>query len=54
MDPVIVVGAGISGVAAARELRDAGLPVVVLDRGRRIGGRMASRTIDGRPVDIGA
>ncbi len=49
-----MVGAGISGVAAARELRDAGLPVVVLDRGRRIGGRMASRTIDGRPVDIGA
>jgi len=49
-----VVGAGISGIAAARELRDAGLPVVVLDRGRRIGGRMASRTIDGRPVDIGA
>jgi predicted NAD/FAD-dependent oxidoreductase len=54
VNPVIVVGAGISGVAAARELRDAGLPVVVLDRGRRIGGRMASRTIDGRPVDIGA
>jgi len=54
VDPVIVVGAGISGVAAARELRDAGLPVFVLDRGRRIGGRMASRTIDGRPVDIGA
>jgi len=54
VDPVIVVGAGISGVAAAREVKDAGLPVVVVDRGRRIGGRMASRTIDGRPVDIGA
>ena len=54
MDPVLVVGAGISGVAAARTLQEAGLPVEVLDRGRRIGGRMGVRTTDGRPVDIGA
>jgi renalase len=54
MDPVIVVGAGISGIACARTLADAGLPVSVLDRGRRIGGRMAVRTHEGRPVDIGA
>lgn len=51
---VVVVGAGISGVAAARTLADAGLPVVVLDRGRAIGGRMASRRTDGRVVDTGA
>ncbi|WP_375424387.1 NAD(P)/FAD-dependent oxidoreductase [uncultured Friedmanniella sp.] len=51
---VIVVGAGISGVAAARTMRGAGLPVVVLDRGRVIGGRMASRRTDGRVVDTGA
>jgi predicted NAD/FAD-dependent oxidoreductase len=54
VDPVLVVGAGISGIAAARSLRAAGLPVVVLDRGKRIGGRMAVRTTDGRPVDTGA
>ena len=54
MDPVLVVGAGISGIAAARTLRAAGLPVTVLDRGKRIGGRMAVRTTDGRPVDTGA
>ncbi|WP_375431344.1 NAD(P)/FAD-dependent oxidoreductase [uncultured Friedmanniella sp.] len=51
---VIVVGAGISGVAAARTLAGAGVPVVVLDRGRAIGGRMASRRPDGRVVDTGA
>lgn len=51
---VIVVGAGISGVAAARTLMAAGLSVVVLDRGRAIGGRMASRRADGRVVDTGA
>lgn len=54
MEPVVVVGAGISGVACARTLADAGIPVRVLDRGHRIGGRMATRTIGGRPVDTGA
>jgi predicted NAD/FAD-dependent oxidoreductase len=54
MEPVVVVGGGISGVACARTLAAAGLPVTVLDRGRRLGGRMASRHIEGRPVDTGA
>ncbi|WP_341925827.1 FAD-dependent oxidoreductase [Nocardioides psychrotolerans] len=54
MDPIIVVGAGISGVACARVLAEAGLPVTVVDRGRRIGGRMASRRLAERPVDTGA
>lgn len=58
--PVVVVGAGISGVACARVLHDAGVAVRLVDRGRRIGGRMAVRTERGRagdagrPVDIGA
>lgn len=54
MDPVVVVGAGISGVACARVLQQRGVAVRLLDRGRRIGGRMASRRIDGRAVDLGA
>ncbi len=53
-DQVVVVGAGISGVACARELHEAGVGVRLLDRGRRLGGRMASRRFDGRPADIGA
>ncbi|MCC4248471.1 NAD(P)/FAD-dependent oxidoreductase [Microbacterium testaceum] len=51
---VTVVGGGISGLACARAVRDAGGSARVLDRGRRPGGRLASRTIDGRPVDLGA
>ncbi|MDR6690226.1 putative NAD/FAD-dependent oxidoreductase [Microbacterium sp. 1154] len=51
---VTVVGGGISGLACARAIRDAGRSVRVLDRGRRVGGRLSSRTIDGRPVDLGA
>jgi renalase len=51
---VVVVGAGLAGVACAVELRAAGVDVRVLERGRTVGGRMASRRIDGRPVDLGA
>lgn len=51
---VTVVGGGISGLACARAVQDAGGSVRVLDRGRRVGGRLSSRTIDGRAVDLGA
>jgi renalase len=58
---VAVVGAGISGVAAASALAERGIDVVVLDRGNRVGGRMGARTLrgtglpyDGRVVDVGA
>lgn len=54
MDPIVVVGAGISGVTCAQTLRGAGLPVRVLERSRTPGGRMASRRIEGRRVDLGA
>lgn len=51
---VAVVGAGLSGAACARALTDAGVDVEVLDRGREPGGRMSSRTLHGRAVDLGA
>src|SRR4051794_25990970 len=50
----VVVGGGISGVACARALADRGLPVRLVDRGHRLGGRMGGRTLHGRPVDLGA
>jgi renalase len=55
MNPgVVVVGAGLAGIAAARTLRAAGVEVRVLDRGHRVGGRMASRRYGDRVADIGA
>lgn len=51
---VLIVGAGISGIACAQALRGAGIEARVVDRGRRPGGRMASRTINERTVDLGA
>ncbi len=51
---VIVVGAGVAGLACARELVDAGVPARVVERARVVGGRLASRRLDGRYADIGA
>ncbi len=51
---VAVVGGGIAGVACAQAVQAAGLPVVLHDRGRRLGGRLAVREVDGHAVDIGA
>jgi renalase len=50
----IVVGAGIAGVACARELVTAGITVSIRERASSIGGRMASPRIEGRYVDLGA
>ncbi len=50
----IVVGAGLSGLLAARSLADAGCDVVVLDKGRSPGGRLATRRIGAARVDHGA
>ncbi len=53
-----IVGAGMAGLMAARLLQDGGWPVMVLDKARGVGGRMATRRIDqdkGRAiVDFGA
>ncbi|TIC86659.1 FAD-binding protein [Nocardioides sp. GY 10127] len=51
---MLVVGAGVAGLAAARAVHRHGLDVRVVDRGHRPGGRLATRTWDGRPVDHGA
>ncbi len=51
---VIVVGAGLSGLAAARELTDQGKRVVVLEARDRIGGRVWTHEDWGFPLDLGA
>lgn len=51
---VLIVGAGIAGAACATVLRAAGLDVSVRERASTAGGRMASPTLGGRPVDLGA
>ena len=49
--PVVIIGSGISGLAAAWQLQSAGLKVVLLEARDRIGGRVLTldnqRTADG-------
>ncbi|POF30211.1 flavin monoamine oxidase family protein [Roseibium marinum] len=51
---VVVIGAGISGLAAARQLADRGFKVTVLEARDRIGGRLWSDRSFGIPLDLGA
>lgn len=55
-NPVIVIGGGVSGLAAARHIAASGHKVLVLEARNRLGGRIHSVQLpdgDGR-VDVGA
>ena len=49
---VLVVGAGLAGLTAARELAGAGLDVQVLEARDRVGGRTLSQSVGDRPEDL--
>ena len=52
---VVVIGAGIAGLAAARRLRERGVgSVVVLEARRRVGGRVHTEHVDEVSYDMGA
>jgi monoamine oxidase len=49
---VVVIGAGFAGIAAARDLREAGRRVVVLEARHRIGGRTWYRELAGSGISV--
>ncbi|MEW6532467.1 MAG: FAD-dependent oxidoreductase [Thermodesulfobacteriota bacterium] len=51
---IAIVGAGISGLAAAYELKNKGLKPVVFEKESFVGGRMSSETVDGFVIDKAA
>lgn len=50
---VVVLGAGLAGLAAGQALLGAGVPVAVFDAAKHVGGHAASRTLDGFTFDEG-
>ncbi len=51
---IIILGAGMAGLSTARILTQNGHEVTVLDKGRGVGGRMATRKIELAKADHGA
>ncbi len=51
---VLVIGAGIAGLACARQLMSNGHAVTVIDKGRGVGGRLATRRLGAASFDTGA
>jgi phytoene desaturase len=53
MKSVVVIGAGLGGLAAAVRLAHAGFPVTVLERNEYVGGKMGTLTLEGFTFDTG-
>lgn len=53
MEDVVVIGAGISGLTAARQLQQSGYRVLVVDKSRGLGGRLATRRVGSTAIDHG-
>ena len=54
MTHVVVVGGGITGLACALELADAGIEVTVLEAADRLGGNIRTSSFGGLAIDEAA
>ena len=54
MNDVLILGAGISGSVCAKVLAQEGFSTTIVEKGRGVGGRMATRRMEGARIDHGA
>jgi predicted NAD/FAD-dependent oxidoreductase len=54
LNDTIIIGAGLSGLYLYQELKSKGKNVLVLEKSRNIGGRIAQRRFDGHTFEMGA
>ncbi|GGM37989.1 hypothetical protein GCM10011351_25220 [Paraliobacillus quinghaiensis] len=53
--PIVIIGGGMAGIMAARTLKEKGYQdILIVDKSRSVGGRMATRRIEDGKVDHGA
>ncbi|ANV84146.1 hypothetical protein AWQ21_06985 [Picosynechococcus sp. PCC 7003] len=50
---VAIIGAGLAGIHCGRKIQRAGHQVALFDKSRGVGGRLATRRIEGLPLDHG-
>ena len=51
--PVLIVGAGMAGLACALTLHRSGVPFLLFDRDKKVGGRVQTDEVDGYRLDRG-
>lgn len=51
---VIVIGGGVAGLCAARDLTRAGLHIILLEARDRLGGRILTKHVSYHPIELGA
>ncbi|MEI6045718.1 MAG: FAD-dependent oxidoreductase, partial [Chloroflexota bacterium] len=54
MKPIVIVGGGITGLAAAWELQQQGLKYILLEASDRLGGKLNTEEVDGFILEGGA
>ncbi|WP_414754187.1 NAD(P)/FAD-dependent oxidoreductase [Anabaena sp. CCY 9910] len=54
MNDIVIIGAGIAGLVCAQQLSQAGYSVLVVEKSRGLGGRLATRRLHGTWADHGA
>ena len=52
-EPVLIVGAGMAGLACTQTLQDAGVPFLLFDSDEEVGGRVRTDEVDGYRLDRG-